>query len=108
MKVLLDECMPVRLRSHLIGHDVYTVSYLKWKSIGNGRLLVLARSDGFEAVVTSDGAVEDQQNLSQLPVSVIILHPESNAIDDILPLVPQLLIRLGEVTKVPAILHVWR
>jgi hypothetical protein len=58
--------------------------------------------------VTSDGAVEHQQNLSLLPLSIIILHPESNAIDDILPLVPLLMIRLGEVTTTPAILHVYR
>jgi hypothetical protein len=100
--------MPVRLRTHLLGHDVFTVGYLKWKSIANGHLLSLAKSHGFEVVVASDGAVEHQQNLSQLPLSIINLHPESNAIDDILPLVPQLMVRLGEVTSIPAILHVYR
>jgi len=108
VKILLDECLPVRLRSHLTGHEVLTVAFMKWKSIANGRLLALAKSNGFEVVVTSDSAVEQQQNISQLPLSVITLHPSSNAIDDILPLVPQLMIKLGEVSATPAILHVYR
>jgi predicted nuclease of predicted toxin-antitoxin system len=108
VKVLLDECMPVRLRSLLPGHDVYTVGFMQWKGISNGRLLSIAKADGFHAIVTSDKAVEVQQNLVTLPLSVLILHPVSNAIDDILPLVPGLLARLGEVTDVPTVLHVRR
>jgi hypothetical protein len=100
--------MPARLRSLLVGHDVCTVDYLRWKGIGNGKLLALAKADGFHVIVTSDKAVESQQNLSQLPLSIIILHPGSNAIDDILPLLPTLLIRLNELSAIPVILHVNR
>lgn len=42
MKILLDECLPLRLRNHIPGHDVFTVEYMGWKGIGNGRLMALA------------------------------------------------------------------
>jgi predicted nuclease of predicted toxin-antitoxin system len=54
MKLLLDECIPHRLRLHLSGHDAYSVAYMGWGGIKNGRLLALAAADGFEALVTTD------------------------------------------------------
>jgi hypothetical protein len=59
--------------------------------------VALAASRGFQVLVTSEHAIEHQQNESQLPFSIVILHPESNAIDNILPLVPKLLLCLDQV-----------
>jgi hypothetical protein len=76
MKLLLDENLPHPLRHHLRGHEVFTVHYLGWLSVSNGRLLQLAADAGFDALVTLDSGVPYQQNLATLPVGVVILTAE--------------------------------
>jgi predicted nuclease of predicted toxin-antitoxin system len=53
MRLLLDECVPRKLRSELSGHDVKTVADMKWASTKNGELLQRAASE-FHALVTVD------------------------------------------------------
>src|SRR5687768_383824 len=90
MKLLLDECVPARLRHHIPGHDVSTVPREGWAGIKNGPLLSLAAAAGFEALVTIDAGMQHQQNPATLPLAVIILHAPSNSINDLLPLAPNL------------------
>ena len=94
MKLLLDECMSVDLRHELVGHDVFTVSYMKWGGTKNGTLLALAAANGFEALITSDRGLAHQQNPATLPIAIVILHVRSNDLPDVLPLVPRLLATL--------------
>jgi predicted nuclease of predicted toxin-antitoxin system len=98
MRVLLDENLPHRLRPLLVGHDVYTVSYMNWKGIENGELLELAAKNGFEVLVTKDNGMPYEQNTGTLPIALIVLQAPSNALDDIKPLVPQILTRLSVLT----------
>ena len=42
-------------------------------------------------MITMDNGVAYQQNISTLPVTVVILSAHSNDIDDLRPLIPQLL-----------------
>jgi hypothetical protein len=95
MKLLLDECIPHRLRLHLVGHDAYSVIYMGWAGIKNGRLLALAAADDFEAFVTTDRNLEHQQNLATLPLAAVVLEAASNDIGDMLPLVPSFLAALS-------------
>ena len=60
MRLLLDESVPMQLRSLLVGHDVSTVRYMGWSSKSNGELLALAR-DEFDAFITLDRNLEHQQ-----------------------------------------------
>jgi predicted nuclease of predicted toxin-antitoxin system len=94
MKLLLDENLPHRLRPMLVGHDVYTVAFLKWKGIENGKLLELAAKNGFAAMLTKDNGMPYEQNAATLPCALIILQAPSNALSDIEPLVPQILEKL--------------
>jgi predicted nuclease of predicted toxin-antitoxin system len=94
MKLLLDENLPHRLRPLLIGHDVYTVAYMRWKGIENGELLDLAAKNGFNAILTKDNGMPYEHNVNALPCAIIILRAPSNALDDIKPLVPEILERL--------------
>jgi hypothetical protein len=80
--------LTVRLRHHLPGHDAFTTTFMGWAGTKNGALLGLAASEQFHALITTDAAIEDQQNLATLPVSVVILHARSNGLRDLLPLVP--------------------
>lgn len=51
MKRLLDENLPHRLRPLLVGHEVFTVAFMKWKGTENGKLFELAAQNGFEAML---------------------------------------------------------
>lgn len=87
MRLLLDECVPRRLKHELLGHDVRTVQEMGWAGVKNGALLSLA--DGqFDALLTVDQGIEYQQNLSGLTISVVVMRAASNDIDDLRPLLP--------------------
>ena len=45
MRVLLDECLPRRLKRELVGHDAKTVPEMGWASKRNGELLALAAAE---------------------------------------------------------------
>jgi len=52
MRVLLDECLPARLRLDLPGHEVATVPQAGWAGIKNGKLLCLMAEPGQVHVLT--------------------------------------------------------
>jgi predicted nuclease of predicted toxin-antitoxin system len=100
MKLLLDENLPHQLRHELAGHDYATVAYMRWGGIENGDLLALAATHGFDALLTKDANLEYEQNLTNLPISVVVIDAVSNDMDDIRPLLPTLLSMLpGLATK---------
>ncbi len=90
MRVLLDECLPSRLKRVLPGHEVATVSDAGWAGKTNGELLSLA-VDRFDAFVTIDKNLPAQQNLQRLEIGLIVLHAVSNRFQDLEPLAPDLL-----------------
>lgn len=87
--MLLDECVPRRLRASLGPHTAVTVPEQGWSGIRDGRLLDLAAKD-FGAFVTVDRGFAFQQNLATLPLAVILLQVRSNRLRDVLPWVGQL------------------
>jgi len=88
MRILLDECLPRRLRDELPGHDVHTVHDAGWKGRKNGELLGLAAGH-FDVFLTVDAGIEYQQNLGQLALGVIALKARSNRLEDLRPLMPR-------------------
>ena len=90
MRVVLDECLPKRLTGELPGHEARTVQQMGWSGISNGKLLSLIRGQ-FDAFITVDSHLAYQQNLSTLPVAVVVLRAPSNKIEDLRPLLPRLL-----------------
>ena len=92
MKVLLDENVPHDLRPLLAPqHDAYTVAYMGWRTIENGELLTLARDTGFDVLVTTDSKMEHEQNTASLPIAVVVLRGQSNAMEHLKPYLPALL-----------------
>jgi hypothetical protein len=61
------------------------------RGIQNGELLRVAADAGFDVLVTADHNLQFQQNLSQSRIGIILLIAPSNALEDLLPLVPSLL-----------------
>ena len=84
MRILLDECLPRRLRDELPEHDVRTVPDCGWQGKTNGDLLSLAAGT-FDAFVTVDAGIEHQQNLSSLAIGVVAPQAPSNRIEDLRP-----------------------
>jgi predicted nuclease of predicted toxin-antitoxin system len=94
MRLLLDECVPARLRRALPSHQVSTVVQVGWSGIKNGKLLALAASD-LDAFVTVDKSLPYQQNPATLPIAVVVLDAVSTELPYLLPLMPALESALG-------------
>ena len=90
MRLLLDECVPKRLKGELSGHQVLTVREAGWAGLKNGALL-RAASGQFDALVTVDQGIEYQQNLSGLRIALVIIVAPSNDVDDLQPMIPAVL-----------------
>jgi len=89
MRLLLDESVPRRFRYALPNHEVRTVVDMGWSGVKNGQLLALAAKE-FDAFLTVDKNLPYQQNLTTLPVAVVVLDAVSNELPALLPLVPAL------------------
>jgi hypothetical protein len=74
----------------LSGHEVRTVSEVGWTGMRNGELLMLAATT-FDVFLTADQNIQHQQNLSALPMAVVVIVAPMNRIEDLQPLVPALL-----------------
>ena len=104
MRVLLDECVPRKLRNELPGHDEKTVADMKWAGTKNGELLQRAASE-FDALVTVDQGMPHQQNLAGFAIALVIIQAPSNDIKDLRPALPELLrvlatIQSGQVVRI--------
>lgn len=95
--MLLDECVPRRLRRELPGHDVRTVNEMGWSGVKNGPLLRRAAEE-FDVFLTVDQGVEYQQNLVGLDLAIIVMVATSNDIDDLRPLMPRMRETLNSVS----------
>lgn len=85
MRIPLDEQLPRQLAPYLVGHDARTVSVF----------------------VTGDQNLAFQQNISKRRLGVVVLCAASNALEDLLPLVPAGLtaiatVRPGQLIRVEA------
>ena len=94
MRVLLDECVPRRLKRELSGHQVYTVTEHGWSGIKNGTLLALADKE-FDVFLTVDQNLKYQQNLSAFQIAIILLVARDNRLQTLLPLMPEVREALG-------------
>ena len=78
----------------LVGHEATTVPKSGWAGIKNGKLLALAATK-FDVFLTADRNIEFQQNLSALPIAILIILARSNRMDEMRPLVPEILVELN-------------
>ncbi len=95
--MLLDECVPRKLKGELPGHDVQTVTEMGWSGIKNGPLLRRATQE-FDIFLTVDQGVEYQQNLVGLDLAIILMVAATNDIDDLRPLMPRVRETLNSVS----------
>ena len=97
MRVLLDECLPARLRRDLPGHDVQTVPRAGWAGIKNGELLRrIAVSAKFDIFLTMDKNLPREHNIKGLPFAIVLIRAPSNRFEDTHPLMPEVVRRLAD------------
>jgi hypothetical protein len=65
MRVLLDECLPRKLKRSIVGHNIATVQERGWSSKKNGELFRLM-DDTVDVFLTSDQNLRYQQNLTAI------------------------------------------
>ncbi len=104
MRVLLDECLPRKLKQECIGHVAVTVPENGWAGTKNGALLRLAEQS-FDVFVTADQNVQYQQNLRSTVLGIVVLIAPNNRLETLLPLIPKLLaalsiIQAGDVVQI--------
>ena len=97
MRVLLDECLPRRLRTHRGEHAVATVPDAGWAGTKNGALLRLAAAH-YDVFITIDRNLVAQQTAASLPIAVVTLAAPTNRLEDLLPLVPAILRALTSIS----------
>ena len=107
MRILLDEQLPRQLAPLLVGHEIRTVQQESWAGLKNGALITAAENAGFAILLTGDQNLQFQQNLAERRLGVVVLCAASNAIEDLVPLVPDALkaigvVQAGQVMRVEA------
>ena len=87
MRILLDECLPKKLKFEINAELVQTVPEAGWAGKQNGELLKLAEA-GFDVFLTNDQNIEHQQAIDKFDLAFIVLVAPTNDIVDLLPLMP--------------------
>ena len=105
MKILLDECLPRKLKGTLPDFDVQTVPERGWAGKKNGELL-RSMAGQFDVFITIDGNLPSQQNLAELRIALVVLKARNNTYATLLPLMEQVAaaldkIQSGDVVFIP-------
>lgn len=105
MRILLDECVPRKLRREFASHIVDTVPEMGWSGKKNGELLPLMIAEGFDVFLTVDQNLRYQQNLQAAGIAVVVLVAATNRLADLLPLMPSahaalLTIKPGDIVEI--------
>jgi alkanesulfonate monooxygenase SsuD/methylene tetrahydromethanopterin reductase-like flavin-dependent oxidoreductase (luciferase family) len=82
-RVLLDHCVPRRVRQALVGCDTATAFQRGWAVLKNGALLQAAEDAGFDVLVTADKNLRYQQPLAHRRIAIVELP--TNALPALLP-----------------------
>jgi predicted nuclease of predicted toxin-antitoxin system len=99
MRILLDECVTKKMKSHLTEFEVKTVVEMNWGGTKNGNLMRIAIDNGFDILLTIDKNLEYQQNLNRYPISVIILIVKRSKIEYLLELIPEFKAKINSFEK---------
>lgn len=92
MKILIDENLPLILKSSFGGdHAIFSAREMGWHGKKNGELLGLMTLAGFDAFVTMDKSLPNQQNLEKFAITIFILRGVNNKLETLQDLVPLVL-----------------
>jgi hypothetical protein len=72
VRIVFDQGTPVPLRRYLTNHSVTTAFELGWSELNNGELLTAAEAQ-FDALITTDQHLHQQQNLLNRKIAILAL-----------------------------------
>ena len=84
MKVLLDECVTKRLKSHLKDFEVYTVVEMRWSGVKNGELMSLCVDHQFDIILTIDKNIMFQQNIEKYPITIVVFNSSTSKLEELI------------------------
>jgi len=96
MRLLLDECVPQRLKHDFPDHNVWTVEEVGLCGVKNGELLAAA-AKAFDVLISVDRQMQFQQNLSNFDIALIILIAKPCRYPQLKLLVPRVLTVLDQI-----------
>ena len=98
MKLLLDECLPRKLKFIFVdhGYQCYTVREAGFGGKENGELLALAEGN-FDVLITIDKNIRYQQNMRNRNIAILVIRASSSDISDIEPHIPDALAILNSI-----------
>ncbi len=105
MKVLLDECLPKKLKRDFVGYEVNTVPEMGWAGIKNGALLTLAEPQ-FDVFITIDNNLRYQQNLKTIQLVIVVLNATDSKLETLRPLIPSVLSALETTSQTGQVLEI--
>ena len=88
MKLLLDECVTKRLKSHLAEFEVRTVREMGWGGIKNGKLMALCVENNFDLLLTIDKNLMFQQNLNKYSLTIVVIDSLTSKIEELIEYLP--------------------
>ena len=72
-RILLDEGVPIGVRTLVTGFHVEAVAEIGWAGLTNGDLIQAAEEAGFEVMITCDQNIRHQQNLAGRRLALVVL-----------------------------------
>ena len=99
MKVLLDECVNKRLKSHLSDCEVYTVNEMKWCGVKNGKLISLCVANQFDIILTIDKNMIYQQNIEKYPITIVVFNASTSKMGELILFIPSFLKQIHHFAK---------
>ncbi len=87
MRILLDNCMPVRFTTYLRGYKVETALSMGWDLKSDRELLDLMTGK-FDVLITVDKKLAAQNRVASRNFGVITLRAKSNRMQDLLHFYP--------------------
>jgi len=99
MKILLDECVTRKLKGHLSGVDVKTVTDVGLSGFKNGKLLAAAEQMGFDVLLKIDKNIDYQQNIGKFNLTLVVFDSFKSNIKYLTPLIPEFLKQLSDFQK---------
>ena len=98
MRLVIDECLPRKLKFLLAGggHECETVLDVGFGGKENGELLSLVEGR-FDVLVTIDKNIRHQQSIAGRKISILIIRAISSDLDDLRPHLPAALAALESI-----------
>lgn len=98
MRILLDECLPKKLKKDFLNHEVKTVPEMGWAGKKNGELLPLAENH-FDIFITADQNIQYQQNLKTRSITIFVLKSPNSRYETLRLLIPNVLEKINKELK---------